>query len=42
MEPCVRLSTKPAGPGDRIAHARLEADGALIFASLLWVKEVTT
>ena len=24
---------KPAGPGDRIAHARLESDGALIFAS---------
>ena len=33
MEPSVRLTTKPAGPGDRIAHARLEADGALIFAS---------
>ena len=24
---------KPADPGDRIAHARLEADGARIFAS---------
>ncbi len=24
---------KPAGPGERIAHARLEADGARIFAS---------
>jgi PhnB protein len=25
--------SKPAGPGDSIRHARLEADGALIFAS---------
>ncbi len=25
--------SKPAGPGDRIMHARLEADGALIIAS---------
>ncbi len=24
---------RPAGPGDRISHARLEADGALIVAS---------
>ncbi len=24
---------KPAGPGDRITHSRLEADGALIIAS---------
>ena len=24
---------KPAGPGDRISHARLDADGALIIAS---------
>lgn len=25
--------SKPAGPGDRIMHARLEADGALIIAT---------
>ena len=25
--------SKPAGPGERISHARLEADGALIVAS---------
>jgi PhnB protein len=25
--------SKPAGPGDHIAHARLDADGALIIAS---------
>lgn len=25
--------SKPAGPGDRTAHARLNADGALIIAS---------
>lgn len=24
---------KPAGPGDRITHARLEADGAIVIAS---------
>src|SRR5262249_16655856 len=26
-------ASKPAGPGDRIAHARLEADAALIIAT---------
>jgi PhnB protein len=26
-------AVRPAGPGDRVAHARLEADGALIVGS---------
>jgi len=28
-----RGESRPAGPGDHVAHARLEADGALIIAS---------